>query len=327
MNAPPESAHASAGGADLLTERAAVVLTDRPIVAFGPGLVEAQREYGTSGRKLQVVTPSGSRVTAPLCQQVAAGRADWVVRADGGYYAGLTGRPLYWDGQAFTPSPDAQDYAPGFRLPPAETPGILLTLILRARHTADGSAGGPVTDLMRILTAADPAGWGTFEPASRTWAAASLDPAVREDALAGAPVVVVGGGMRTAIAVMEFSRTEDGGFTEQATIDFGYRPGEPLPLEDLPSLVGDLGGRHPITSLLAQVRPGRADLTVEPRWTGTPSPIGLAITGTHPALDGIRSGRVGSPPTPMTWFNLGDGRSPDGWHHYQRLLEHLKSDP
>ncbi|MBO2447259.1 hypothetical protein J4573_09200 [Actinomadura barringtoniae] len=321
-----------AGGADVLTGRAMVVLADRPVVPMSPHLVEAARECALSERRLQIVTPVGSRVTSALRTHMIEGRAEWIVRADGGYYAGLSGRPSHWDGQAFVPVPDAMDYARPYKLKSSASQGLQVTLVLRAKHPANGPLGGPVEHLMRLFTSEAPAGWGRAEPVEHLWDPTSLGVFVRGDA--SSPITVVGGGERAAIAVLDFSSTDDGGGggagggggrSELTTLTIGYGPGEVPPLAQLPNMVGTVGGVHPLQSVLVHVCAGRADLTVEPRWAGAPGVVGMALNGARTGPAEIPGSQVGPQHSPMTWFALGDGRAPEGWQRYQQLLTHLRA--
>ena len=90
-------------------------------------------------------------------------------------------------------------------------------------------------------------------------------------------------------------------------------------------MVGALAADQPVASLFVQLTPGRADLTTEPRWTGAPAPVALAVSGTVTGPNGIPGQQVGPPRAPMTLFPLGDGRSPDGWQRHSMLMQHLQT--
>lgn len=307
---------------DVMTPQAMLVLQDRPVMALSPWLAEALAECTASGRGLQIVTPVESRLSMPL--RVAGPAVRWVVRddpANGGYYEGLTGRPLHWDGSAFVPVPEARDYAPGFVTRPAGAVGAQLTLTYRARHAAHSVLGGQVERLIHLLTGRPPEGWGDAEPVAHLWNRADLTSQVRERADPITRLIAVGaGGGRTAMAVMEFS---EAGAAEVTTLTIGHPPADPPPVPHLHSLVGALAVEEPVASLFAQLTAGRADLTFEPRWVGAPAPIGMAVAGDRTAPAGIAARPTGPPQSPMTWFELGDGRSPEGWQRHQELLHHL----
>ncbi|MFC4052814.1 DUF6177 family protein [Actinomadura syzygii] len=317
-----QAASPSAGGADARTDEAEVFLVDRQPVALSPSLSEAARECAASGRKPQIVTCYETRLTVPM-RELTGGGAEWIVRADGGYYDGNTGRPLHWNGSAFVPVPDAQDYAPGYKRRPDEPLGTHLTLVLRAPHPANGPLGGIVEDLMHMLTGEAPAGWGPAEPAQHLWSCVDLGAFVRGQRGLTPPVVSVGAGMFPAIAFTEYAQSRDGGHNELTTLVLGCPPGEPPPVKELPALIGEIASRHPLVSLLAHVRPGRADLTVGPQWAGPSMPVALAVRGDPPGLNGVPAARIGPPQAPVTWFSLSSGNPRDDWRNYHRLLQQL----
>ncbi|MFI0484006.1 DUF6177 family protein [Actinomadura sp. 9N215] len=287
------------GGADVLTPTAMVFLQDRPIVPLSPALANALRECESTGRALQVVTSPNSRITLPL----RSSRAQWVVHSDG-YYEGLTGRPMRWDGTAFAPDANARDYAPAYRSATSAPVGSQLVLTFQAAATEN--RGARVEHLMRLLTGQPPIGWGTTEPLEHPWNPSELP---RQDVR----VIAVG---VSAMATVDFS-----GGAELTTATVGYAPTAEPPIADLPSLISELATANPIASFFAQLNPGRADLTTEPRWTGAAAPIGLAIQGAFTGAPGFTRQRLG----PLTWFPLGDGRSPEYWQRHQDLLTHLRS--
>ncbi|MFF5264791.1 DUF6177 family protein [Actinomadura viridis] len=276
--------------ADVRTDRTTVLLTDRAIVPLSPGMTDS----------VQVVTPVSARVTLPMRAHILSGRATWVVRDDGGYYDGLTGRPLHWSDGAFVPVPSARDYAPGFKTSPSQPLGSHLTLAIRAKHT---EAGSSLDQAMRLLTGAPPTGWGTSEPLEHRWNPAALTAYVRSPSFTGRPIIAIG---QRSLAITELTRESDG-IVAVTTLTIGYAPGETPPLQQLPALIASL--EH-TASVLAHQSLGRPDLTTEPRWTGKPTPIGLAVRGNHPTPQGHPIG-------PMTWFPLRD------WPHYHQTLHHL----
>ncbi|GAA4241377.1 hypothetical protein GCM10022254_69970 [Actinomadura meridiana] len=288
---------AMSGGADVLTPTAMVFLQDRPIVPLNRALANAIGECENTNRVLQVVTSPSSRITLPL----RTSKAQWIVHSDG-YYEGLTGRPMLWGGSSFTTDPGARDYAPAYTTRTSVPIGSQLVLTFQAPPSEH--RGTRVETLMRLLTGHPPAGWGTTEPLEHSWNASDL-PNQR--------VIAVGAGV---IATVEVS-----GGTELTTLTAGYGPGKEPPLTELPSLIGELADTSPVASLVAQLNPGPADLTTEPRWTGAAAPIGLAVNGTFNGAPGFTRHRVG----PLTWFPLGDGRSPEYWQRHRELLAHLRS--
>ncbi|MFD0691539.1 DUF6177 family protein [Actinomadura fibrosa] len=308
---------------DALTDQAMVVLQDRPVVPLSAWLARIVGECAGSGRTLQLVTPLDSRLSLPLRTAAAGAEVQWVVRNSDGYYEGLTGRPLRWSGATFVPVPEARDYAPGFTTRPTAPIGSQLTLVYRTRHAADGYLAGPVERLLQLLTGKLPAGLGPAEPLEHPWRPDRLAEYARGRSTAR--LIVVGDGPRPAQAICDFSTTEAGGTAEVTTVTIGYAPADPPPLQHLPSLVGALAAEQPVASLFVQLTPGRADLTTEPRWTGAPAPVALAVAGTVAGPSGIPGQPVGPPRSPLTLFPLGDGRSPDGWQRHSLLMQHLSS--
>jgi hypothetical protein len=286
-------------------------------------MADAIGDCADSGRTLQLVTPLDSRLSLPLRATASGSGVLWVVRNGDGYYEGLTGRPLRWSGGAFAPVPEARDYAPGFTTRPTAPIGAQLSLTYRIRHDADGDLGSPAQRLLQLLTGKAPAGWGPAEPLPHPWHPDRLTEYVH--ARSTARLIVIGDGPRQAQAVCEFAAMGGGAISEVTTVTIGYAPEDPPPLQHLPSLIGAMASEQPVTSLFAQLIPGRADLTVEARWTGAPAPIGMAVSGTVTGPAELPGQQVGLTSRPLTLFPLGDGRSPDGWQRHQMLMQHLQT--
>ncbi|WP_243774618.1 DUF6177 family protein [Actinomadura barringtoniae] len=308
---------------DVLTDQAMVVLQDRPVVALSPWLSEAIGECADSGRTLQLVTPLDSRLSLPLRTAAAGAGVQWVVREADSYYEGLTGRPLHWYRNTFEPVPEARDYASGFTSRPSAPIGAQLTLVYRIRHSSEGDVSGPIDRLMQLLTGKTPGGWGPAEPLEYSWQGDRLTEYTR--GRASSRVIVIGTGQRVAQALCEFSASGSGGLAEVSTVTVGYGPDDPPPLQHLPSLVGALAAEQTVASLFVQLTPGRADLTTEPRWTGAPAPVALAVAGSVAGPAGMPGQQVGPARSPLTLFPLGDGRSADGWQRHRHLMQHLQS--
>ncbi|MFF5260128.1 DUF6177 family protein [Actinomadura viridis] len=310
---------------DVLTDRSMVVLQDRPLVPLTSWLLQAIADCADSGRGLQLVTPLESRLSLPLRSAAAGSDVQWVVRHGDGYYEGLTGRPLQWDGGTFVPVPDARDYAPGFVTRPTAPIGAQLSITYQRRHTAGTDLGGTVERLLTLLTGKVPSGWGPAEPRAHRWQPDRLTEYAR--GRNAARLLVAGDGPRPAQAICEFSAAGGGEIAEVGTATVGYAPEDPPPLRHLPSLVGALAADKPILSLFAQLVPGRSDLTTEARWTGSPGPLAMAVSGTVTGPAGLPGQQVGPARAPLTFFPLGDGRSPDGWQRHRALVQHLRSAP
>lgn len=303
------------GGADVVTDKAMVVLHDRPLVPLSPALSQFLPECAGTGRTLQVVTPPEARITVPL----RTSEAQWVVHDDG-YYEGLTGRPMHWDGMLFVPVPDARDYAPAYTTPLAVSISPQLVLTLQASHSPGASLGAHVDHLMRLLTGSPPAGWGTTEPLQHAWDTTELTAHVHS--MPNTRIIAVAAGDRPAIATLDFAVTQTPPeIAETMTLTIGYGPNETVPVEDVPALIGELATEMAPTCVLARIDPGRTDLTIEPRWSGPSAPIGLATRSGFAGPPGFTRRPLGS----LTWFPLGEGRSPDYWHRHRTLMAFLRS--
>ncbi|GAA4234921.1 hypothetical protein GCM10022254_40960 [Actinomadura meridiana] len=308
---------------DALTDQAMVVLQDRPLVPLTAWLTKALGECTASGRTLQLVTPLDSRLSLPLRTAASGDDVQWIVSNGDGYYEGLTGRPMKWNGSTYIPVPEARDYAPGFTTRPSAPIGSQLTLVYRTRHGAEGDLGGPVERLLQLLTGKPPGALGAAEPLEHPWRADRFTEYARGRATAR--LLVSGDGPRPAMAICDFTAAEGGVVAEVSTVTIGYMPEDPPPLQHLPTLVGALAADQSVASLFVQLTPGRADLATEPRWTGAPAPVALAVAGTVSGPNGLPGQQVGPPRAPLTFFPLGDGRSPDGWQRHSALMQHLQS--
>lgn len=333
---------------DTITAKAMVVLQDRPVVGFSPWLADALRVCGESGRGLQIVSSVMSRLSLPLRLVLTGPNSRWVVRDGDAYYDGLTGGPLHWDGAAFAPVPQARDYAPAFTARSAEPAGAQLMLTFRVRHAQTELLGGAVGHLCQALTGRPPVGWGTAEPAANLWNLNEMTGLFQRRLPRATWLVVVGGGApqpsggpqagdgaggappyearRTVLGTMLFSAGQGGMVEEAVTLAIGYPAADPPPVAALPTLIGAVAGEHRLASLFAQLSPGRADLTAEPRWAGPAAPIGMAVgaeMGIASGPAGIPGQQIGDPRAPGIWFSLGDGRSPEGWQRYNLLMRHL----
>jgi hypothetical protein len=128
---------------------------------------------------------------------------------------------------------------------------------------------------------------------------------------------------QSAIGTALYTPTADG-MEESVTLVAGYPEAVQPPIASLPALIGEVAAEHRLLSLSAQLSPGRSDLTVEPRWLGSPAPIGLAASrelgGGAPTPPDIPGYRIGD----VWWYPLGDGRSATGWQRYEQLMRHLR---
>jgi hypothetical protein len=321
---------------DVLTDRVAVVLQERPVVPLTAWLADAARTCAGAGRGLQVVTPPSARLTTPLRFALDGPDTRWVVRDQGGgsCYDGLSGRLLRWDGAAFVPAPaegpGGRALAPAFA-EPAPAAGWQLVLDVRVRHTATATArlGGALEALCVALTGEPPRGWGTAEPATEPWDPGRLTALARRRAPDPTLLVVVGGADRQAVGTLRVTRAASG-VGEALTLVVGH-PAR-VPLDALPEAAEAVAGRAALVSMLAQLRPGRADTTWEPRLRGLPVPVGMAVGPEEVGRLGLDHALAAPAPAarplgqdrhPAVWFQLGDPSTPDGWEHLAAVLRHL----
>jgi hypothetical protein len=314
---------------DAVTAKAMIVIQDRTVVPFSQWLADALRVCTESRRGLQIITPLGSRLSMPLRLVMTGPGSRWVVHDEtaGGYYDGLSGIPLTWDGAAFEPDPGARDYAPAYTTRPTDLIGAQLTLTLQVRQDQAEPLGAAVEQLCLSLTGQEPAGWGTAEPAANLWRREEVAGLYERRAPRATWLTVVGGGRRAALGTMLLSPA-DNGIEETVTLVVGYLPDDRPPIAALPTLIGVLAVEQRLMSLFAQMTPGRPDLTTEPRWLGAPAPIGMAVGGEagRSSPPGVPGQQIGDMQSPTLWYDLGDGRSQDGWKRYQQLMRHLKGD-
>ncbi|MGW7271227.1 DUF6177 family protein [Streptomyces sp. NPDC054864] len=337
---------------DVLTDKAAVVIQERPVVAMTSWLADALRTAALSDRALHIVTPPHTSLTLPTRNALHGHPNRWVVQdPDCGYYDGLSGVELHWheghftpvrseDGNprladAFKPEP-ASAPAPAPAFPEASSEGQLL-LSLHTTHAADEDLqlGGALEAAWQTLTGAPPAGWSTAEPIALPWSRRQLTELARARAQKNAPtwLTTIGTPDRPAIATTRITHTS-AGIEEHITLALGYAPDEARPLASITPLAETLSAHHGLTSMLTMLRTARRDLTVPPRYEAPPIPltftlgpaaaaeIGLPQAGSPP--QGPRPTRLGSPSHPALHYTLGDGTNPDSWTTLQQLTRHLR---
>ncbi|MFT2017275.1 DUF6177 family protein [Streptomyces sp. 796.1] len=327
---PPDAPPA----AEVLTDRAALVLQDRPVVPLSGWLADALQTTAAGGRALHLVTPATSRLTLAARSALRAHPGRWVVHdGDNRYYDGLSGTPLRWGEAAFVPAPDADT---GPAQPPGADGERQLVLSLRAEHPATGELvlGGGLETAWRALTGAPPAGWGTSEPINVPWSPRQLTELARQRMPRPTWLLAVGRPGRPALATLEIARTR-GGVGEDSTLTIGYGPGEEPPLDALPALAHTLVTQHRLGSLLVSLRAARRDLTVPAH--PEPSPVPVSFTLGAEAVQDIGLHHASHPPhlapgallgparRPGLYYALGDGTNPRAWAAFQHLAEHLRA--
>ncbi|APC37996.1 hypothetical protein A9R04_26455 [Nocardiopsis dassonvillei] len=331
------------------TDRAVVVVQDRPLVPMSPWLVDTVAAHGREGLRLQVVTPSTSRLTHALHSVLADPTARWVVQApDGAYYDGFSGVPLVWDErEAFVldrsaRAEDGPHEAFRARAEDVEGTGSHLLVELKAEHPADnGLVLGEAAELLaERLGGRAPALWGTSEPLPQEWNRAALTRLCRERApgqtwfvFTGPPEGVREEGVLPFCGTQRVMRTAHG-VRESVSFAVARPAGEEHDLDALSSVVRTLTERDVLRTMTVRRAAGRPDLTHEPRWCGLPLPVGLAVgvegvssIGTDRALSApVRGVPFGPPLTPSVWYRVGDGTEPDGWQRFRELMDHLHPD-
>ncbi|MGF1432021.1 DUF6177 family protein [Kitasatospora sp. LaBMicrA B282] len=339
---PPAAAQPAV---DVLTERAAVVLQDRPVVPAASWLTDALRAAAESGRSLQVVTPGHCRLSLPTRSLLQATplhetASRWVVKDEvDGYFDGLSGAVLRWQDGVFAPARDTRGETPVAAAFTAfeRTEERQLALSIRTFHepTADLVLGGALETAWRALTGEPPCSWGSAEPANLRWSREQLTDFAQQRAPEPTWTVVVGSPRHPAIATLRAVRTPTG-VVEEIVLTVGYRgdAADRPPLDVLPQLADELATGHGLRSLHCHLREARRDLTVPPRFERPPVPVGFAVGPLEVEeldLDRARTVplrspavRLGTRARPGFYYPLGDGESVEGWTELEALLRHLK---
>ncbi len=342
----PSAAHADDGGdvlaeSDVLTDQAAVVLHDSPILAATPWLTELLRPPARTGRPLYLVTPPITRLTLPARTLLDRAPARWVIHApETGYYDGLSGLVLSWRDGHFAPAADpGPTVADAYRPPSGSATGERqLLLSLRTIHPADERLllGGALECAWQVLTDQVPAGWSTAEPVNVPWSRRQLTDLARTRARSGSPtwLVAVGSPDRPAIATQRVQHTRLG-VEEHITVAFGHPTDKVAPLHLLPHLAEELATRHNLAMMITELRAARADLMVPAHYEPPALPVSLTL-GPDAAAD-LGAGRAGgalpgSPPAhlgsaarPAFHYALGDGDDPAAWQRLQALKRYVES--
>ncbi|GAA1919198.1 DUF6177 family protein [Streptantibioticus ferralitis] len=323
---------------DVLTDRAAVVIQDRPVVPMSSWLSDTFRSCLVSNRALQIVTPPSTRLSLPTRTALMGPPNRWVVRNPaGGYYDGLFGTELHWHDGAFTPVGNPPGEVPVARAfcDVDVTADSQLLLSLRTCHPADEQLllGGGLETAWRTLTGTPPSGWATAEPANLPWSRPDITRLARRRVPDGTWIVAVGTPDRPAIATMRIARTT-AGVEEDVTIALGYAEGEQPPFDRLPDLAAQLATEHNLHSLLAQRRAARRDLTAPGHFEDLPIPLAFAI-GPKPVQEvGFHHARhapvpvavqvLGCAELPGLYYPLSESPSVSSWTALQQLMRHLR---
>ncbi|MFJ6721014.1 DUF6177 family protein [Streptomyces sp. NPDC091259] len=343
VSVAPEPAAAQAA-VDVLTDRVAVVIQDRPVVAMTAWLSDAFRAAAEAELGLQIVTPPGTTLSPAVRENLSGWPSRWVVQDErDGYYDGLTGAVLRWQAGLFAPV-EALDATPEDPRTPvaaafreaAETAERQLAVTFRAVHPADERLvlGGALEAVWRELTGGPPAGWGTAEPANLPWSPARLTDVAYARAPEPTWFVVVGSPERPGLATVRVRRTK-AGVEEEVTLAFGYGAGEEPPLDALTRTAEVLATRHHLQSMLVQLRKARRDLAVPPRFEGPGVPVAFVLGAEEVrAMPGDRARNtplaerpvpLGPKTRPALYYPLpGDPSDLAGWQDFELLMRHLK---
>ncbi|MED7947984.1 DUF6177 family protein [Streptomyces sp. BE303] len=329
---------------DVLTDKVAVVIMDRPVVAMTAWLSDAFRAAAASSRGLQIVTPAGTTLSPAVLANLPGWPSRWVVQDDrDGYYDGHTGAVLRWQEGMFATVVPADATADDPRTPVAAAYQEVracaerqLAITFRTVHPADDRLvlGGALETVWRELTGEPPAGWGTAEPANLPWSLGRLTDLAHSRAPEPTWFVVVGSPERPGLATLKVTRTK-AGVEEDVTLAFGYGADEEPPLDALPGVAETLVTRHRLQSMLLQLRRARRDLAVPPHFEGPGVPLAFVLGAEEVrALPDDRARRtplsqqpvaLGPKTRPAYYYPLpGDPSDLSGWADFERLVRHLK---
>ncbi|MFD0338689.1 DUF6177 family protein [Streptomyces sp. NPDC127117] len=329
---------------DALTDKVAVIIQDRPVVAMTAWLSDAFRAAANAELGLQIVTSPGATLSPAVRNSLSGWPSRWVVQDEkDGYYDGLSGAVLRWQHGMFATVESADATPEDPRTPVADayrevtdTGDRQLAISFRTVHPADDRLvlGGALESVWQELTGQPPAGWGTAEPANLPWSLRRLTDVAFDRAPEPTWLVVVGSPDRPGLATVRISRTK-AGVEEDVTLAFGYGPGEEPPLDALPRVAEVLATRHHLQSMLVQLRKARRDLAVPPRFEGPGVPLAFVLGAEEVReMPGDRARRtpLSEPPVqlgprsrPALYYPLpGDPSDLSGWQDFERLMRHLK---
>ncbi|MFF7838862.1 DUF6177 family protein [Streptomyces ossamyceticus] len=322
---------------DVLTDSTAVVISDRPVLAFTTWLSDVLRTTSATNRALHLVTPPHTRLTLPLRTALRGAPNRWVVQNPaGGYYDGLSGVALAWTQGTFTPTGTTATDA--FRQQTEPTLERQLTLTFRTLHapTADLVLGRGMETAWRHLTGSAPVGWSTSEPVNLPWSPRQLTDLARDRSPAPTHLVAIGAPDHPSIATLRTTRTK-AGVAQDITLTLGYTSTADVPLDSVESLASVLVDEHGLVSMLTTLRAARADLTLTPRLEAPPVPVSFtlgardvnAIGLTHARRPpvALRPRQLGTHAHPALHYLLSDGTDSGAWTVLQDLTTHLKAAP
>lgn len=346
MTAAPAPA-AAQPAVDVLTDKVAVLIQDRPVVAMTAWLSDAFRAAANAGLGIQIVTPPDTRLSPAVRNSLPGWPSRWVVQDErDGYYDGLSGAVLEWNNGLFvtvtspqaTPQDPHTPVAASFKEEVADPGERQLAVSFRAVHPADDRLvlGGALESVWKEFTGGPPAGWGTEEPVNLPWSIRQLTDLAHERAPEPTWLVVVGTPERPGLATVRIGRTK-AGVEEDVTLAFGYGPGEKVPEDAVRRAAETLATRHDLQSMLVQIRRARRDLSVPPRFEGPGVPYAFVLGAEEVrTMPGDRARRtplaqapveLGPRTRPALYYPLpGDPSDLSGWGEFERLMRHLKGE-
>jgi hypothetical protein len=281
--------------ADRATNDALIAEQDRSVVPLSSWLADAAVEAVATGRMLQVLTPSYSRITYPLELMLRDSGCQWIVR-DGPerFRDGLTGVTLRWNGARFTTDLNAPP--PDVHIPQAGSGDLEVQITTLHPVSSSLELGASTEAAVRAITGSDPTGWGASEPSTQPWSPREITTFCRDRAPTSAQVVVTGNGVlgqilveRTESAVREQVRLSGprAGVVDQAVIE---------------SLAAAVAGSARL--MIVAAHPGRFDGLRAGRFTMPALPYGILIG--HPVV--AERGVAHAEQVPVTLTSiLGDG--------------------
>jgi len=281
--------------ADRATTDALVAEQDRSVVPLSSWLADAAAEAIATGRMLQVLTPSRSRITYPLELMLRDVGCQWIVREGPERFRdGLTGVRMRWNGARFATDPNAP--APDVDIPQAGSGDLELQITTLHPASSELQLGASTEAAVRAITGSDPTSWGTSEPSTQPWSPRELTTFCRNRAPTSAQVVVTGNGVLGQILV---ERTETA-VREQVRLS-GPRAGV-VDASAIESLAAGVAGSA--RSMIVAVHPGRFDGLRAGQFTMPALPYGILVG--HPVV--AERGVTHAEQVPVTLTSiLGDG--------------------
>ncbi len=254
--------------ADRATTDALIAEQDRSVVPLSSWLADAAVEAVATGRMLQVLTPSYSRITYPLELMLRDAGCQWIVREGPELFRdGLDGVRMRWNGARF--ATDLNAAPPDVDIPQAGSGDLELQITTLHPASSELQLGASTEAAVRTLTGSDPTGWGTSEPSTQPWSPREITTLCRDRAPTSTQVVVTGNGVLGQILV---ERTETA-VREQVRLS-GPLAGV-VDASAIESLAADVAGSA--HSMIVAVHPGRFDGLRGARFTMPALPYGVLV--------------------------------------------------